>query len=394
VFPKAIMTPVRAVLLNRIVLVLALVGVVIAGTLTYSHYANIIVPCGLASGCETVAKDASSKWFGIPVALYGLLAYLTIAGIASMRMFIGLEQTQRLGLLSYSISLVGAMVSLGLQIYSGTVIKAWCDWCIASAVTMVLVFIAQAALYQVLSGVENPEPSNHALQARKKGYLVVLGLAALLSIAALFVSGMITNKAGSGGKSLVLAETDIPKLVPDDANTKGPADAPITIVEFGDLCCPACQKAFAMLNDVYRQYNGKVRIVFRHFPLYQKHQQSFRAAVYSEYAATKGHFWDYLDRVYQFPPDEMEKKETFENALIGLSMDVGEAEKQFQSESSRGFERVYRDLQMADQLGIQVTPTFFIFAKGERPRSIQISEISSKLESDDKYRKLLGPGSG
>ena len=390
--PNAIMTPVRAALLNRIVIVLCLAGIVVAGTLTYAHYSDHLIPCGAMAGCQDVTNHSSSRWFGQPVAIYGLAAYVVLLAISLARAFHGFAQTRALGIVAYVISLVGAVTSFGLQVFSGTVIRAWCTWCIASAIIMISIFVLQAMLSQALA--EAPKEESAPEPSGRKKDLAVLGIAGALTLVALVLTGMATNNAGRSTRSYVVSAADAPKLVPDDANFKGPKDAPITIVEFGDLTCPACQKAFALLNDVYKQHEGKIKVVFRHFPLMDRHPQAFRAAIYSEFAASKGRFWQFLDQVYKVAPEQVQKKEVMENILAGLNLDIGEAEKRLSDQNSPEFNRVYRDMEMSDSLGIVVTPTFFLFAADERPYSVTISEITGKLDSDPKYRKLLGTGGG
>lgn len=390
------MTPVRAALLNRIIIVLCLAGIVVAGTLAYAHYSENLIPCGAMEGCQDVTNHPSSRWLGVPVAVYGLAAYFALLAISVYRAFTGLERTRRIGMLAYGISLIGAVASFGLQVFSGTVIRAWCTWCIASAVIMIAIFVLQAALSQVLAAAPQEASSapEIAVARRRKADLTVLGVAGALTLAALAISGWATNNAGRSSTTFVVSPENIVKLVPDDASIKGPKDAPITIVEFGDLTCPACQRAYALLNNVYQKHEGKIRIVFRHFPLMDRHPQAFRAAIYAEFAGSKGRFWEFLDQIYKIDPEQVQRKEILENILAGMNLDVGEAENQLKDEKSVAFNRVYRDMEMSDSLGIVVTPTFFLYSSDERPYSVSISDISSKLENDPKYRRLLGNDGG
>jgi protein-disulfide isomerase len=388
------MSLVRAVLLNRISVLLALAGIVASGTLTYAAFARIVVPCGIGgSGCAQVAAHPSSVWFGLPVALYGLVGYILILGLSLARMFLGIEKTRKIGLITYAGTLIGAVVSLVLQVYSGTVIGAWCTWCVASAAIMTLLFIVQAALAQVSTAPSPAEAPTAAPKGRRADGLI-LAIAGLATVGAMVYTTKLTNDADGSSTVFQLSETNAESLIPENAHSKGDADAKITIVEFGDLTCPACQQAYALLSDIYKEYGGRLRIVFRHFPLIDRHPEAFRAAVYAEYAGTKGRFWDFLDRVYQIDPQQMHRKETFENVLLGLNLDMEEATKQFEDASSASFERVYHDLEAANNLGIQVTPTFFLVAEGEKPYSTSIRKITERLESDAKYRQLLGKSGG
>jgi protein-disulfide isomerase len=381
------MSPVRAILLNRIVIFLALAGIAVAGTLTYSHYADVIVPCGVGAGCQQVTQHPSSIWFGIPVALYGLGAYVALLGLAIYRVFAGLEATRRIGMLSYVLTGFGAMVSIGLQMYSFAVLHAFCTWCVASAVIMIALFIVQAALAVAPLDDEAAGTADSGTRNKRKvGDLAVLGVGSVLAILTMVAA---TNSSGAGGKSLIVSEEMAPALIPEDAHGLGPKDAKVTIVEFGDLACHACKRAYLLLKDVYKQHEGKLRIVFRHYPLMDMHPHAFRAAIYAEYAGSNGKFFEYLDRAYNLGEEQSNMREPFEIILQELNLDVGEADKMVGDADSPELSRVHRDMTVANSLGVFSTPTFFLAIEGERPYSDTISDIVRRLDSDPKVRKLL-----
>jgi uncharacterized membrane protein len=118
----------------RVALVLALLGLGVAGYLTYVHYANIAPLCNIAHGCEKVQRSQWSKLAGVPVALLGLIGYVLLIG----SLFVPGEN----GLLG------GAAVALGGFGFSAYLtyrelfsIHAICQWCVASAVLMTLLAI-------------------------------------------------------------------------------------------------------------------------------------------------------------------------------------------------------------------------------------------------------------
>jgi uncharacterized membrane protein len=118
----------------RIALVLALVGVGIAAYLVYVHYAHAKVLCSISHGCETVQKSKYSKLGGAPVALIGLLGYIAILGSLFVR-----GEAGRLA--GAAMALVGLGFSGWLTYLEANRIHAWCQWCVASAVTMTLLTI-------------------------------------------------------------------------------------------------------------------------------------------------------------------------------------------------------------------------------------------------------------
>src|SRR5256885_7403663 len=89
-----------------------------------------------------------------------------------------------------------------------------------------------------------------------------------------------------------------PPVGPRD-HALGPVNAPVTLVEYGDFECPFCGRAYPELQQVLRQVGGKVRFVFRHFPLSAEHPHAQHAAEVAEAAAAQGKFWQMHDLLYQ-----------------------------------------------------------------------------------------------
>src|SRR2546428_10838970 len=89
-----------------------------------------------------------------------------------------------------------------------------------------------------------------------------------------------------------------PPVGPRD-HALGTADAPVTLVEYGDFECPFCGRAYPELKQVLRQLGGKVRFVVRHFPLSKEHPHAQHAAEVGEAAAAQGKFWEMHDLLYQ-----------------------------------------------------------------------------------------------
>lgn len=82
--------------------------------------------------------------------------------------------------------------------------------------------------------------------------------------------------------------------IPDErGQILGSADAPVTIVEFSDFQCPYCAQVIEPLNNLIAKYPGKIRFVYRHFPLTDIHAVAFQSAVASECAALQGKFWEF-----------------------------------------------------------------------------------------------------
>jgi uncharacterized membrane protein len=118
-------------------IVLATLGLGIAGYLTYVHYAGISPVCEIAHGCEKVQTSQWSKVAGVPVALLGLLGYATILAAVLARGETALTAAA-------GAALVGAGFSVYLTYREVFTIHAICIWCVASAVLMVALAVVSA----------------------------------------------------------------------------------------------------------------------------------------------------------------------------------------------------------------------------------------------------------
>lgn len=80
---------------------------------------------------------------------------------------------------------------------------------------------------------------------------------------------------------------------------RGPANAPITVVEYGDYECLHCGLAYPIVNQVLLSFSGRVQFVYRHFPLTEIHPHAEIAAESAEFASAAGLFWDMHDALFE-----------------------------------------------------------------------------------------------
>jgi uncharacterized membrane protein len=124
--------------LRQVAIVLALIGLGVAGYLTYVHYEGVKPVCGLGGDCEKVQTSEWADLAGVPVALLGLIGYATILAT----LFVEREEALIAGAL---VALVGFGFSVYLTYRELFSIDAICPWCVASAVIMTLLAIVMTA---------------------------------------------------------------------------------------------------------------------------------------------------------------------------------------------------------------------------------------------------------
>lgn len=137
---------------------------------------------------------------------------------------------------------------------------------------------------------------------------------------------------------------------------QGAADAPITLVEYGDYECPYCGMAYPIMKHVQARLGNRLRFVFRNFPLSEAHPHATAAAELAEAAALQGKFWEMHDVLYEH------------QAALGPTHLQGYARKlglDFEAlgsalESGAPHQRVKSDFMSGVRSGVNGTPTFFV----------------------------------
>lgn len=128
-----------------VLLGLCLIGIGIAGYLTYVHYTNATIICSFGGGCETVNKSKYATFLGVPVAVMGLVTYLILLGLTIWRLRLNLanrtENRYPLDLAMFFLNLVAVAFSGYLTSMEAFVINNWCMWCVGSAITLTVMLI-------------------------------------------------------------------------------------------------------------------------------------------------------------------------------------------------------------------------------------------------------------
>jgi protein-disulfide isomerase len=142
---------------------------------------------------------------------------------------------------------------------------------------------------------------------------------------------------------------------PND-HTEGPADAPVTLVEYGDYQCPYCGQAYPIVKAMQTRFGSRLRFVFRNMPLKNAHPQAELAAEAAEAAALQGKFWQMHDALYEHQAEL--GPEFVVKAAARLHLDVDAFQQAIESGQVRP--RVEHDFMDGVRSGVNGTPTFFI----------------------------------
>jgi Na+/H+ antiporter NhaA len=196
------------------------------------------------------------------------------------------------------------------------------------------------------------------LEEAKAGVLAAATVAAALSWTMFRATALLP--AGLRDRLLLGSTAPIIDLAdpvdPGRDHTRGPRDAPVTIVEYGDFECPYCGQAEPVVRELLRMHGDDIRYVWRHLPLSDVHPNAQLAAEASEAASEQGAFWamhdlllDHQDRL-RFPD------------LVGYAEELGLDVERFTDDLRQHVhaDRVAQDIDTADLSSVSGTPTFFI----------------------------------
>jgi protein-disulfide isomerase len=139
-------------------------------------------------------------------------------------------------------------------------------------------------------------------------------------------------------------------------HARGAADAPVTLVEYGDFECPYCERAYPIVKRLLAEMPGVLRVVFRHFPQNTIHANASVAAQAAEAAAAQGKFWEMHDILYEHQ-DELGEIE-----IVHFALRVGLEVYKFQADLAGEVyaKRVRADFRGGVRSGVHGTPAFFI----------------------------------
>ena len=171
------------------------------------------------------------------------------------------------------------------------------------------------------------------------------------------------------------------------AHILGPADAAVTLEEFGDFQCPPCGKLSEPINQLQHEYGHQVRLIFRNFPLIN-HQHAREAAYAAEAAGLQDRFWQMHDLLYKEQAvwsNSADARALFSAyaGYIGLNIERFKID----IDSDRVKERVAADQKQGASLGVKNTPTIFLNNKEIDPKNLNPTALHAAIDAAVKNAK-------
>ena len=194
-------------------------------------------------------------------------------------------------------------------------------------------------------------------------FIIVIGVALIT-----FGSGALLYRAKLPQVKNIPDSQSVSEKDDPSQHVRGNPKAAVTLEEFGDFQCPPCGQFASFAEELLKEYDSRLRVVFRNFPL-PGHEHAREAALAAEAAGFQGKFWEMHDALYKEQSSWSKApntRELFESYAGTLGLNMEQFKKDMDSDKAK--ERVDSDHALGDSLGIKVTPTMFINKRALEPQ--------------------------
>jgi len=144
--------------------------------------------------------------------------------------------------------------------------------------------------------------------------------------------------------------------ITDDDHVRGLADAPVTILEYGDFECPYCRGAFRDVRMLADQHPAEIRFVFRNYPIPELHPHAEQAAEAAEAAAAQGKYWEMHDLLLQ-PYSHLDTDSLVTYAEV-IGLDIPRFRRDLTDRAYAA--RIISDIEEGRRNGVNATPKFYV----------------------------------
>lgn len=329
---------------------------------------------GSIFNCHAVTGGRFGSVASLPLWVWGLIGYLAFLNVSSIAWLFAEWTTHALTIVT-ALALACVLIDLALFATMVTAIRHLCLFCMLTyAVNVMLLLVGKRALAQPWRQIFSQ--SGVALRMfvpslrRPLTWLFWVGM--LIGTSGSVALHAATTYVSQGAPGILRNQINDfigrePRAKPDIAGdpSLGPPDARLTLVEFSDFFCPACQKA-SQLNTIFlANHRRNARFIFKHFPLDTTcndaiprmiHPGACMIAAASECAHQQGAFWPFHDLVFE--QGHLYDARHLETDIQRLGINGEQFERCLSS--GQGMEAVRRDVAEGKRLGVASTPTYFV----------------------------------
>jgi protein-disulfide isomerase/uncharacterized membrane protein len=404
-------------------ILLLLVAAALAAALLLKHYgvgtpADAICGAG-TSGCDVVNQSVYAKVVGVPLAAIGLVFYLALAGALALASFASEPArlaVARLVFLALAASLAVDLLLLGLQ---ATKLNAYCTLCLLTyamgAGALALLWPARGASLAALSAGEGRLAAagaavaaaslllaaavfQTALHARPSNPAAMLGVGSapapaapagdaqheVQRLQAILDDPQKTERYWSEKAIKDFQQAKVESFDLAGIPSKGPANAPLKIVEFSDFLCPYCRQLADGLNSFLPQLAGRAAIYYKQYPMdttcneslqQQIHPGACVIALGGVCAAEQNRFWQYHDTVFS-RQGQLKTRADAQKAASDAGLDAAAFGACLDRPQSA--DKLRASLREGAAAGVKGTPTVFLNGK----RVTRLNDFVAMIEKE------------
>jgi protein-disulfide isomerase len=184
-------------------------------------------------------------------------------------------------------------------------------------------------------------------------------------------------------------ETISGKGLAKSVHIRGNPEAAVTLEEFGDFQCPSCKNVGAFFDQAIKEYDPRVRVIFRNFPL-AMHQHARDAALAAEAAGLQGRYWEMHDMLFREQAvwsSATDASVLFDTYAETLGVNMNQFRNDWKSDKVR--ERLESDQARAKSLGVKVVPTLFIDKRKVGTNEWTLEEVHRLIDEAVKTKSSI-----
>jgi len=353
---------------NFQIFILLIIGIISSIYLTTTHYKNYTDIsyssfCAISRtfNCDTVAQSEFSIFIKVPIATWGIVAYLLYLTYFIQSLFATNAKLIQINFLIL-LGLTYSVISVMLATISTIIIKSYCIVCIITYCINFLLFLHPLIIRNRIILFEK---NNFSTEKNLK-LLITPAIFILLSIALIIFYPKYWNDANYD-----LTITAPTGFTEDKSPWIGSINPILTIEEFTDYQCYQCKKLHYFTRKLINAYPNKIKLIHHHFPLDHNynpllqskpfHIGSGELSIVSIYAASKGQFWEINDELYRTIQPKNTQKINLTKILEKFSLHNTNTNLQLSSREI--IEKLQKDIQYGFKNGVTSTPSFLIDGK-------------------------------
>lgn len=276
----------RMVWVHRTMLWTSLVGLFSSLYLSITYLTGKPIVCAVVSGCEIVRASAWATTFGIPRPILGLAFYGAIILSLAIRTYAPHHRPDFWKSVTLLATFFGFVESGFLTLIQVFEIRAFCFWCILSAISATILF--------GLSFFEGEERLANNLVVRELKWMFVSSFIAAL-VGALALWFMLAKPGGGSLPTIGPVTVGLSDIAPASEPSEGPATSTVTVTEFMDIQCPGCRAYYPTMKQIRDEYRDRVRFVQRLFIMPEFHPNAKGAAIAAYCAEKQGKYFEFID---------------------------------------------------------------------------------------------------